>query len=102
LNVFTLSAKTYSQETLFAIDMKDASIRQVLNEISIQSEFTFAWSSQFIDLSKKVNIHVEKNTIGYVLKKLFKGSGVSYKISRKKNCTYSYNENGKNNSNRKK
>ncbi len=80
VNIFTLSAKTYSQETFLSIDMKDASIRQVLDKISSESKFTFAWSSQFVDLDKKVDFLVERSTIGYVLNKLFKGTGVNYKI----------------------
>ncbi len=80
LNVLTLSAKTYSQETLLSIDMKDASIQQVLDEISNQSEFTFAWSSQFVDLSKKVTIRVKNSPIEKVLNLLFKVSDVKYII----------------------
>jgi len=80
LNVFTLSAKAYSQETLFTINMKDASIQQVLNEISSQSEFTFAWSSKFVDLSKKVTIRVKNSPVEKVLNRLFKASDVKYII----------------------
>lgn len=84
LNVFTLSAKTYSQETLLSVNMKNVAIQQVLDEISSQSEFTFAWSSQFIDLNKKVNIQVKKGTIDIILDKLFRGYGVKYKVEGKR------------------
>ena len=84
LNIFSLSAKTYSQETLLSIDMKDVSIQQVLNNISSQSEFTFAWSSKFVDLSKKVDMEVKKGTINHVLNLLFKGSSVKYRVIGKK------------------
>ncbi len=80
VNTFMLSAKTFSQETLLSVNMKNATIQQVLNEISSQSEFTFAWSSRFVDLNKKVDIRVNKEAIGVVLQKLFNGSGVKYKI----------------------
>lgn len=84
LNVLTLSAKTYSQETLLSINLKDVSIQQVLDNISSQSQFTFAWSSQFVDLNKKVDIRIKSNKIDNVLKKLFKNSGVKYIIIGKK------------------
>jgi len=83
VNVFTLSAKTYSQETLLSVNMRNATIQQVLNEISSQSEFTFAWSNR-VDLNKKVDIRVNKETIDVVLEKLFNGSGVKYKIDGEK------------------
>ena len=84
VNIFTLSAKTFSQETLLSIDMKDVSIQQVLNNISSQSEFTFAWSSQFVNLNNKVNIQAKNETIGVILDKLFKDSGINFKIAGKK------------------
>ncbi len=84
VNVFTLSAKTYSQETLLSVNMRNATIQQVLNEISSQSEFTFAWSNRFVDLNKKVDIRVNRETIDVVLQKLFNGSGIKYKIDGEK------------------
>ncbi len=84
VNIFTLSAKSYSQEKLISIDMRNVTIHQVLDEISNQSEFTFAWSSQFVNLNQEVNIQAKNETIGDVLDKLFKDSGINYKISEKK------------------
>lgn len=84
LNIFTLSANTYSQEAYLTIQMKNASIQQVLDEISNQSEYTFAWSSKFVDLSKKVNIAVKHKPINRVLDALFSKEGVQYKIIDKK------------------
>jgi len=84
INIFTLSANTYSQETYLTINMKNASIQQVLDEISNQSEYTFAWSSKFVDLSKRVDVQIKKNTINKVLDALFSGSDVHYKIIDKK------------------
>ncbi|NOX85949.1 MAG: TonB-dependent receptor plug domain-containing protein [Chlorobi bacterium] len=84
LNVFTLSAKTiYSQEARLTINMKNASIQEVMNEISSQSEFTFAWSSKFVDLTKKVDIQVKNSTIDRVLNALFNDSGIQFKITGK-------------------
>ncbi len=84
VNFFTLSAKTSkAQETTLSLRMTDVTIQQVLNEISQQSNYTFAWSSQFVNLNKKVNIQVNNQPIDVVLSKLFDGCGVKYKIEGK-------------------
>ncbi len=80
VNIFTLSAKSYSQEKLLSFNMKDVTIQQVLNEITNQSEYTFAWSSQFVNLNKKVNIQVKNQKVTTILNQLFKNSGITYKV----------------------
>jgi len=56
-----------SQNTKISLDMKDASIASVLNEIENISEFYFLYSSKLIDVEKKVNIEARNEPIKDIL-----------------------------------
>src|SRR5450759_2752976 len=60
-NVF--GSKTYSQYARLNLDMKDVPIQSVLNAIEGQSEFFFLYSSKMIDVTPKVDIHVQNKNI---------------------------------------
>src|SRR5665648_369705 len=61
LNVF--GNETYSQYARVSLEMKDAPIQTVLSAIEGQSEFFFLYSSKMIDVTQKVDIHVEGKNI---------------------------------------
>ncbi len=89
VNIFTLSAKTYSQETFLTLHLKNVTVKDVLHEISGQTEFTFAWSNHFVNLNKKVSINVNHQTVDAVLNQLFQGTDVQYQIYGKKIILFS-------------
>ena len=75
-----VSANTYSQNTRFNLNMKNVSIKQVLEEIEYQSEFRFLYSDTKINVERKVDVHFSNNTIEEVLQKILVDSGISYKV----------------------
>ncbi len=56
-----------SQNTKISLEMRDASIASVLNEIENISEFYFLYSSKLIDVEKKVNIMARNEPIKDIL-----------------------------------
>src|SRR5450759_3262083 len=69
VNVF--AAPTYSQSTKISLNLKDATIEEVLNKIEDVSEFYFLYNSKLIDVTRKVNIEADKELIKDILSNIF-------------------------------
>lgn len=74
---------SYSQEARISLEMRNATVEEVLNEIETRSEFHFLYNSKLIDVDRKVTVNVDANDIESVLKILFDGTDVIYKVSDK-------------------
>jgi len=74
-------SKTYSQYARLNLNMTDASIQNVLTAIEEQSEFFFLYSSRMIDVSQKVNIHVESKNVNEVLDEMLSSTNIKYDIN---------------------
>ena len=60
----TASASTlYSQSARISLDMRNASVEQVLQEIEESSEFYFMYNSKLVNVDRKVNIKVKTNQL---------------------------------------
>lgn len=75
-----LGVTTYSQKTELALDLKDVTVEQVLDEIESQSEYYFALSKKLVDINRVVDIKVEKKSINEILDELFKDTDIDYVI----------------------
>lgn len=80
LAVFSTSAATYGQRTKLDLNIKDMQIREILNQIEDQTEYSFMYDNNQLDVSKKVSVDVKSSTIENILAEIFKESGVIYKI----------------------
>src|SRR5450759_4729875 len=65
VNIF--AAPTYSQATKISLNLKDATIEDVLNKIEDVSEFYFLYNNKLIDVTRKVNIEADKEPIKDIL-----------------------------------
>src|ERR1035437_4537106 len=70
VNIF--ATPTYSQSTKISLNLKDATVEEVLNKIEDLSEFYFLFSQKLIDVNRKVNIEADKEPIKDILNDLFK------------------------------
>lgn len=81
---FQLQANSgYAQKTKISLNMSNASILEVMNEIESISEFKFFYSENELNLNKKVNIKAKKQLIENVLRTLFSDGTAFYKIVNK-------------------
>jgi TonB-linked SusC/RagA family outer membrane protein len=80
LGLMQVAASSYSQTTKLNLDMQNVKVGDVLQAIENQSKYRFAYSSEFIDLDRKVNISIHDQGIEEILKTLFSGTGVKYEI----------------------
>jgi TonB-linked SusC/RagA family outer membrane protein len=78
VNIF--ADPTYSQSTKISLNLKDATIEEVLNKIEDVSEFYFLFNQKLIDVNQKVNIEAENEPIKDILNDLFKKEGVNFVV----------------------
>ena len=75
-----LANKSYSQTKMINLNMRDATVKEVLNGIEEQSEFSFLYSENLIDVDREVSVNIKNQKIDQVLKDLFDGTNVKYVI----------------------
>ena len=74
------AGKTYSQTKGLTIDLKNSTVKEVLQNIETQSEFYFMYSEKLVDVKREVSVNVKDKKINEVLDGLFAGTDVSYKV----------------------
>ncbi len=70
----------YAQTKKINLEMKNASIKEVLFAIEEQSEFYFLFNSELIDVAKKVDIKIEEEKVDAILARLFSKEEVDFLI----------------------
>lgn len=74
------ASSVYSQNTRLSLKKENTSIEKILGAIEDQSEFYFLYNGKLVDVSQKVNLMIENQTIEKTLNALFKNTNISYKI----------------------
>ncbi len=72
--------KSYSQNKMLNLTMRQATIKEVLNGIEKQSEFYFLYSENLINVERKVNVNIENKNIEQALDLLFEGTDIEYSV----------------------
>ncbi len=80
VGLMQVSASVYSQSAKLTLDMENSRVADVLDEIEKQSEFRFAYSSELIDMDRKVTVEIDKKNIDETLTALFEGTSVKYAL----------------------
>jgi len=81
--IFQLSAATYSQTTRLKISGQKLSLGEIFEGIEKQSEFSFFYNVNQIDLSKQVDIDADNQFVNEILDKILEGTGMTYTINNK-------------------
>lgn len=69
-----LAFESYAQQKTMTLQLKNATLEEVIREIERSSEYIFFYADRNIDLSRKVTVDVRNQPIGRILEQLF-GSG---------------------------
>ena len=77
---WTITTGSYSQTTSFSLDLKNVTVRAALDEVEKQGDFSFLYSEKIVDVTRIVNISLQKGTIEQVLSQIFEGTKVTYTI----------------------
>ena len=83
VSLFQIQANTYSQSKKISLDMPEATVQEVIQEIESLSDFKFLLNRRDVDLNREVSIQVEKQKIATVLSELFAGTDVGYEVLNK-------------------
>ena len=75
-----LASNSYSQKTKLSLDLKQATVDQVLRQIEDQSEFYFLYNNKLVDVNRTVDIDVKNERIKDILNQLFAGTDVRYVV----------------------
>lgn len=78
MGLMQISASVYSQTAKLKLNMRNARVIDVLEQIEKQSEFRFAYSAALIDLERRVSVNINEKNIGETLDALFAGTGVKH------------------------
>lgn len=71
---------SYAQTTTVSIDVRNHTVKEVMNNIEKQSEFSFFYDNDLLDLNRRVSITVTNSSIFNALKQLFAGTDIQYSI----------------------
>ena len=66
-SLFSAGASVYCQNSKLNLDYKNVSLKEVLGAIEDQSEFRFAFSSEYLDLDRKVSVRFENESVVTIL-----------------------------------
>jgi TonB-linked SusC/RagA family outer membrane protein len=74
------AASSYSQMTKIDLQLRNASMTEILNSIEKKSEFIFIYNKKIVDLKEKKTISVRNESIEAVLEQLFRDTGVMFRV----------------------
>ena len=81
VSVFAMQANsTYSQNTKVTLNVRNASIEQVIDLIEEKTEFRFAYKIKDVDIKRIVSIKANKEKITSILERIFLNTKTTYKI----------------------
>ncbi len=93
LTIFCASATvSYSQVNEISLHLEDATLEQALEAIKQQSEYSFWYRNDEINLGRKVSVNINNQNIANVLDRLLATQGLAYTINEKHIVIYKTNE----------
>ena len=75
-----ISASTYAQGYKLSMNKQNSSIIEILKDIENNSEFTFFFNDNKVNVNKKASINVKDATLDEVLAQVLKNTGYDYQI----------------------
>lgn len=74
------AADSYAQKATVSLEMRNQIVKEVLDEIEEQSDFSFFFNIKHVDLQRRVSVVVDKSDIFKVLETVFAGTDVRYSV----------------------
>jgi TonB-linked SusC/RagA family outer membrane protein len=75
-----MAGTSYSQSARVSLNLKNASVEDVLNEIEKKSEFFFLFNQKLVDVNRKVDLVADNKPIKEILASLFDKQDVDYVV----------------------
>ena len=71
---------SYAQKATVNLEMRNQTVKEVLDEIEEQSDFSFFFNIKHVDLNRRVSVVAKKSDIFKVLETVFAGTDVRYSV----------------------
>lgn len=71
---------SYAQKAKVSLDLENATVREVLDNIESNTKFNFVYNTKHVDLQRKLSLKFNKEHIDIVLKRLFGDTNTHYKV----------------------
>lgn len=71
---------SYAQKATVSLEMRNQTVKEVLDEIEEQSDFSFFFNIKHVDLDRRVSVVAKKSDIFKVLETVFDGTNVRYSV----------------------
>lgn len=75
---------TYAQRTKITMDLSNVTVGQFLDKIENSTEYRFIYKIKEVDLNRTIKVYADKELIGSILQRVFKGSKTKYHIIKKR------------------
>lgn len=74
------AANGYAQNTSLSLDMQNATVQSVLDEIEKSTDFVFFYNNNQVNTSRTVSVSVRNQNIFKILGQMFEGTDIAYKV----------------------
>ncbi|MGV8096907.1 MAG: TonB-dependent receptor [Mangrovibacterium sp.] len=78
------ATNSYSQQTKLSLDMENARVEAVIDQIEKNTEFVFLYNKDVIDVERRVSIEVKERSVNEVLDQVFANTDVTWSIRDRK------------------
>lgn len=78
------ATNSYAQKAMVSLEIRNQTVKEVLDELENQSEYTFFFNNRHVDLQRRVSVSAKKSDLFKVLDNIFAGTNVSYSVMDKK------------------
>ncbi|MFR8356384.1 MAG: STN domain-containing protein [Parabacteroides sp.] len=87
----TFASVGYSQTTEISLHLQGVTLQEALDEVKKQTEFSFWYRNEEVNLSKKVSVKIDRENIQEVMAQLLSGQDLTYAINEKHIIIYKKN-----------
>src|SRR5690606_24648463 len=71
---------SYAQKTKVTLDIVNATVRDIIDDIESATDFRFIYKTKDVDLQRKLSLRVNQENINKVLATLFGSTNTTYKV----------------------
>src|SRR5690606_14203435 len=83
VSLFKIQANSYAQNTKISLNLNNATVQDVFNEIESRSDFSFLYNHEKVDLKRNVSVHADKKRISTILEQMFSGTDIYFTVRNK-------------------
>ncbi|WP_201300927.1 TonB-dependent receptor [Sunxiuqinia indica] len=80
LGLLSSMAETTAQETKLNLKIQSGTVKDVIEEIEQQTEYSFMYDNNVFDVTRAITVNVDNSTVSEVLSRIIEGENLAYEI----------------------